>query len=381
MIVGIDASNLRAGGGVTHLVELLRAAAPRAAGIERVRVWGGRQTLAQLPAREWLETIHEPALDGSLLQRTLWQRRRLTKLAREGCSLLFAPGGSAVADFHPFVTMCRNMLPFEKQERARYGWSVNRFRLEVLRLAQSSTFRRADGVIFLTDYASQEVLRQTGKLTAATATIPHGVSDAMRAVPRPQRPLASYDARNPFRLLYVSIVDVYKFQWTVAEAVAALRSRGLPIVIDFIGPTYPAAFQKLQAVLRRLDPAGEFLRYQPALRGDALVQQYKSADAFVFASSCENMPNILLEAMGAGLPIASSARGPMREVLGPEGVYFDPEQVDSIAAALDRLVSDDVLRARIAADAYARASRFSWRECAERTFRFLRDVEQRKRSA
>ena len=33
---------------------------------------------------------------------------------------------------------------------------------------------------------------------------------------------------------------------------------------------------------------------------------YHDADAFLFASSCENMPNILLEAMISGLPIISS---------------------------------------------------------------------------
>ena len=36
MILGIDASNLRAGGGVTHLVELLRAASPQQQGFSRV---------------------------------------------------------------------------------------------------------------------------------------------------------------------------------------------------------------------------------------------------------------------------------------------------------------------------------------------------------
>ncbi len=43
MHIGIDASNIREGGGVTHLVEVLRAAEPRQYDIDRVTVWGNSQ--------------------------------------------------------------------------------------------------------------------------------------------------------------------------------------------------------------------------------------------------------------------------------------------------------------------------------------------------
>ena len=45
MRLGIDASNIRAGGGVTHLVELLRAVDRLAYGFSQVIVWGGQGTL------------------------------------------------------------------------------------------------------------------------------------------------------------------------------------------------------------------------------------------------------------------------------------------------------------------------------------------------
>ena len=79
------------------------------------------------------------------------------------------------------------------------------------------------------------------------------------------------------------------------------------------------------------------------------------------------MPNILLEAMAAGLPIASSNRGPMPEILGESGVYFDPEQPEQIAAALEELLRDPSLRAHRAQAAYERAATYSWRRCAGET--------------
>jgi len=53
MRLGIDASNIRTGGGLTHLAELLNAAEPYKHGITRVTVWAGKQTIDSLPVKPW----------------------------------------------------------------------------------------------------------------------------------------------------------------------------------------------------------------------------------------------------------------------------------------------------------------------------------------
>ena len=166
MIVGIDASNLGSGGSKTHLWNLVGAAHPERHGIDRVIVWGGRAILEPLAMRRWLEKIHEPALDGLLPTRLLWQRFTLPARARNACDVLFAPGGNAPGHFHPLVAMSRNMLPFEPRESARYGLSWLRIKFWLLRRGQGSTFRHADGLVFLTHYARQVVekeIRQIGR--------------------------------------------------------------------------------------------------------------------------------------------------------------------------------------------------------------------------
>jgi glycosyltransferase involved in cell wall biosynthesis len=375
MIVGIDASNLRAGGGLTHLRELLAAAAPEKQGVQAVIVWGGRATLDELPERPWLEKRHQPWLDRSVAHRVLWHRRQLPRLARHvGCSVLFCPGGLAPRGFRPVVTMCRNLLPFEWPEMRRYGISSTFLRLLLLRRMQVGTFRRADGVIFLTSHAQQRVIAAAGVLSGETAIIPHGVNAQFFCLPRPPRQAVPASDALPFRILYVSIVNVYKHQWHVAEAVAWLRTAGVPVELELVGPAYPPARRRLEAAMRRLDPAGAFIRYRGFLPYSHLPEVYRQADVFVFASSCENLPNILLESMAAGLPIACSNRGPMREVLGEAGVYFDPEDPESIAKAIRELIESPNLRTEKAQMAYERAQRYSWGRCADETFSFLAAV-------
>jgi glycosyltransferase involved in cell wall biosynthesis len=373
--VGVDTSNLRGGGGITHLVELLRHADPRASGIERVTVWGSVATLALLPHdRDWLTLVEEKELEGGLRARLAWQRGRLSELAGVACDVLFVPGGAFGGSFHPYVTMCRNMLPFDLREAARYGASWMFLRLLLLRFAQRRAFRNADGMIYLNDYVRGLVDR--GHAPETTTVVPHGVSERFRFAPRPQRPISDYSEEHPFTILYTSIVDVYKHQWNVAAAVMKLREEGLPVALKLAGGSYPPSMKRLRNVLAHdtrnvVELAGE-------VPHAALPELCQAADLFVFASTCENMPNILIEAMAAGLPIASSSHSPMPQFLGDAGIYFDPEQPDDVARAIRTLIADPSLRATLAARAFARAAQYSWERCARETFDFLASIAKRK---
>jgi glycosyltransferase involved in cell wall biosynthesis len=378
--IGIDATNLRAGGGVTHLMELLRAAQPLTHSIGHIVVWGSKPTLKALEDQPWLSKRNPTALDKGLLERTLWQRYRLSQAARdEGCDVLFVPGGSYAGNFHLVVTMSQNLLPFEMNELRRYGWTSFTLKLLLLRLVQSRSFRKADGVIFLTEYARDVVLRVTGKLRGQTCIVPHGLNPRFKIEPKVQRVIDGYDDKRPYRVLYVSIIDEYKHQWHVVEAVAALRQQGLPIVLDLVGPVYPPALKRLNQTINRVDVERRWVHYHGAIPFNELHLRYAEADLGLFASSCENMPNILLETMASGLPIACSNRGPMPEVLGQAGVFFNPEQPEDIARALRELIESQRTRTELACASYGRVQEYSWLRCADETFRFLVGVIQQRK--
>ena len=378
--IGIDATNLRVGGGVTHLVEMLRVAQPKLHGIERFVVWGGMPTLQLLDERPWLTKITPPALDKGLFQRTLWQRYSLSHAARDaGCDVLFVPGGSYAGNFHPVVTMSRNLLPFEMGELLRYGWSLLTLKLLLLRLIQSRSFRKTDGVIFLTEYARDVVLCVTGKLFGQTFIVPHGLNPRFNRAPKLQRAIAEYDHAHPYRVLYVSIIDQYKHQWHVVEAVAALRKQGFPIVLDLVGPAYPAALKRLNRTIDLVDAERRWVHYHGAIPFNELHLSYAKADLGLFASSCENMPNILLETMASGLPIACSNWGPMPEVLGQAGMFFNPEQPEDIARVLREFIESPQTRTELALASYERVQEYSWQRCADETCKFLVGVQQLKK--
>jgi len=375
MIVGIDTWNIRGGGGLSYLYGLLHAVQPHELGIERVIVWGARRILERLPDKPSLTLVHVPMLDGPLPIRLCWAQTQLTRLASESCDVLFVLGGIYLGSFRPFVAMSQNVLPFDLAERRRYNpLSWQQLRLALVEKAQMITFRKAPGVIFVTQTARQIVQSRTKTMPGQIAVIPHGIAERFRLEPRPQQPLEAYSYTKPFRLLYVSVIREFKHQWNVAKAVAKLRRSGMPITIDFVGPADKNALDKLNEVIRRCDPRGEFLFYRGPVPYQEVHNWYHSADAFIFASSCESISHILLEAMASGLPIACSNRGPMPEVLGDAGIYFDPERISDISSALVDLMASPEKRSRLAWLAFRRAGRYSWRRCANETFDFIKRV-------
>ena len=377
MILGIDASNISSGGGLTHLKELISNCDPVQHGISKIIVWGEQgRTLDQIEKKEWLELVNDPMLEKGGLYRWYWQNFKLSAIARDNCDVLFVPGGTFLGNFHPFVAMSQNLLPFDSKEQARFGIGKTRARYQVLKKTQTRSFKNADGVIFLTNYARDQVVNHTGPLTRNTAIIHHGISEELWSEPRIQKDISEYSPEKPFKWLYVSIVNMYKHQWNVVEAVSLLRQKGLPVELHLIGPAYGKALQRLNDTIDKYDSDRQFICYNGPVPHNQLDEHYKNADAFVFASTCENLPIILLESMAAGLPIVCSNAGPMPEVLKDYGLYANPENIDSLTNTMNNLAINKELRSELSQKSYTSSLSNTWKECSKQTMDFLVNVFQ-----
>lgn len=372
-IIGIDASRNRSGGAKAHLIGILQEAQPASFGISKVHLWSYKSLLDQIPDFPWLVKHNPDALEKSLLQQAWWQWFYLPREAKNaGCHVMLNTDAGTIGRFRPCVVMSRDMLSYEKGEMQRYGWTKARLRLLALKYIQARSLRHADAAIFLTNYASNVIQKFTGRLPK-TAIIPHGVSEAFRQS-APERTRSYGSGPKPIKCLYVSNAAMYKHQWHVVRAMGMLRSKGHNVSLLLAGGGSGPAQELIDKEIKRTDPKGKFVTQIGFVKHEAIPSLLADADIFVFASSCENMPNTLVEAMASGLPIACSNRGPMPEVLQDGGVYFDPENPDSISNAVEQILGDEATRIRLSNKARHLSNQYSWERSSNQTFGFLAEV-------
>ena len=152
---------------------------------------------------------------------------------------------------------------------------------------------------------------------------------------------------DPHNLLFLSRVERVKGVFELMDAFRSLKEIDARYTLTIAG-TGPH-LEELQAYVR--DLSLEDVRFSGYVSGDSKAACYRSAGMFCFPSiHGEGMPNAVLEAMAAGLPIIASDVGGLKDFLA-DGVTgcvlkdedrsnaggFDPQR---IAAAIAALVED-----------------------------------------
>lgn len=142
----------------------------------------------------------------------------------------------------------------------------------------------------------------------------------------------------------------------------------LLLILVGTGPEY----QSLKNMAENLNLADSVLF--PGHQAD-VSPFYTIADVVVLPSHTEGSPNVLLEAMAAGLPIVSTAVGGVPEIVTSEKEALLVEKNDpiSLARAIERLVGDEALRKRISSAARTTVSAYSPEEYFESIFSLYRN--------
>ncbi len=111
----------------------------------------------------------------------------------------------------------------------------------------------------------------------------------------------------------------------------------------------------------------ENVRFTGFLSDAEISVLYRYGMAYIFPSLYEGFGLPPLEAMSYGLPVISSNRGSLPEVLGDAVLYFDPENPDEFAACLRRVATQSLTRELLRKKGYQRVRLFKWSGMAKRT--------------
>src|SRR3954447_7883675 len=141
------------------------------------------------------------------------------------------------------------------------------------------------------------------------------------------------------------------------DALARIAPERRPLLVV---PGYPTPYEEeLRAQAERLGIAAD-VRWLSWVSPEELEGLYATADVVVFPSFYEGFGLPVLEGMSRGVPVVTSNRSSLPEVAGDAALLVDPDRPEEIAAAIERVLFEDSLAARLRDDGLARAAEFSW---------------------
>ncbi len=216
----------------------------------------------------------------------------------------------------------------------------------------------AVGVAHGLDLAFRLVARRTATVTigdelahqfrggrAAVQSISLSLVRANEIVPVEQALSRRWDGE--IRILSVGRLDPEKNPLLLLDVIERLRARSgrWRLAVAGEGPLFERVAHEVTA--RGLENAVELLGYVP--HGSELTAQYRSSHAFLHVSLTEGLPQVLVEAAAAGLPIVATDVGGVSDALGggTRGLLVPPRDAAAIVAALGRLHDDPGLRERL----------------------------------
>ncbi len=369
MRIFINALSARLGGGQTYLLNLLEHV-PQEVDFQVFILVQPSFYFANLPSN--VVRIEQTSLENPFV-RAVWEETRLISLLKHlEIDIYFSPGGllprSLPSNIVSVVTF-QNMLPFDHVQRSKYSYGYRRLRDWLLEHNLSSSMRRADSVIFISEYAKDFIEHELGLIPNHSIVIPHGIHPAFRVCSGTILPRPKWLPKEEY-FLYVSFIDYYKAQLEVVRGFSLYRRQGGKEILVLAGPEYRPYGDLVRREIAELDLSGCVMMVGNMPHGE-LPAAYQNSRINIFSSYTENCPNILLEMMASGRPALVSNRGPMTEFGGDAVEYFDPAVPEDFARHLSELVSNEERQNRISSLAMERVASYTWQRAANLTWEFL----------
>jgi len=226
---------------------------------------------------------------------------------------------------------------------------------------------RADAIVCVSEAVKRDVAAALNPDPAKLRVVYEAGGEGFS--PRPPEDVAAVRAKykldRPY-LIFVGSINKRKNVLTQARAFLRARRELKSDALFAIAGRIGFGGDEIRQTIEKEEGGGaiRILGYVPDADIPAL---YTGARGLLFATLYEGFGIPAVEAFACGCPVIGASVGSLPEILAGCGLLADPKSEDSIAAQIQRLLSDDTLHAELARKGLDRAPFFSWdkaaREC------------------
>ncbi len=172
-------------------------------------------------------------------------------------------------------------------------------------------------------------------------------------------------------ILTVGRLSSEKGHADLIKAICLRNDQNPPVVLVVVGdgPERQNLINLCSAM--KINRVVRFLGFQ-----DDVYQYYLGADLFVLPSHSEGSPNVLLEALDAGVPVVATAVGGVPEIVedGVSAVLVELKKPRALAFAIDLVLANDELRRRLVAEGHQVVAKHTPQEYFQRMSALFQDV-------
>lgn len=233
---------------------------------------------------------------------------------------------------------------------------------------------RGDRIIAVSRHTKSDLIAHFDVDPGKVEVIHNGVDDSFRRHLEPddlERALRSLEIQRPYVLFVGNASKPHKNLDGVIQAYA--RSRQL---LDFDVPLVcvgdrSSAEYKLRQRAEQLG-LGDHVKLLGHVASEALPAIYQGAALFLYPTLYEGFGLPVVEAMASGVPVITSNTSALKEIAEGYAHLVDPLDVEGMARAIARCMSDEGHRKALADLGLKRAESFHWKRTAERTLEVYR---------
>ncbi len=245
-----------------------------------------------------------------------------------------------------------------------------------MRLFFRAGIRRAAMVVAVSENTRRDVLEVTNIPPERVAAIHHGVSPPAEEALTPaalDRVRRTHGLSQPY-VFYPGSLSPRKNMARAIEAFARIASRVPHDLVVTAGKSW-----KDRPVFEALARHGlrDRFRQLGCVPSSELPALYRMASLCLYPSLYEGFGMPVLEAMACGCPVIASETSSIPEVAGDAALLVNPLDVDALAEAIWRVLTQDALADHLRRRGLSRAASFSWRACTERLVAVFEEARER----
>lgn len=175
-------------------------------------------------------------------------------------------------------------------------------------------------------------------------------------------------------ILYAGLLKPHKNILRLIEAFPKLRRETqIKDKLVLVGNKEFPHYRAIKEKIKELDLENQIL-ILGEVDSEDMTALYNGADVFVLPSLYEGFGLPPLEAMACGCPVITSNTSSLPEVVGDAGIMVDPCDMDGLAEAICKVLTDEGLRQEMIKKGLARAKLFSWEKTAKETLKIYKEV-------